>query len=256
MSKEQLPNPTERKTRFVQWCKDEGIEKFLFDLDDTVCSTREVFMDFMSQAYDHLASNAPHIAREKWEEEIKIINNRLFEKMGVSPNRWNLAVDELAEKYSLGGEINQETKRIFQLIYTTPLVLKNNAEEGLAFVKESEIPMGFVTHAGEAWTWKKYDWLGLNRFVSKNDFFIVDENGHKTSESWTQAIDYFGLAPNQVAIAGDSPRSDINPAWEVGVKHCFLVEDKNQWSVHKQPVHQNVKKISHLNQIAEAILEQ
>lgn len=257
MQKEKyLLNPNERELCFVQWCKDEGIRRFLFDLDDTICPTRQVFREVMSQVYDFLAISVTVVSREKWREEVETINNRFFEQLGVNSNRWNHVVDELTEKYSLGEEIKQETKRIFQLIYATPLAMMKGAEEGLGFIKNVGVPIGIVTHASLDWTWKKYDWLDLGRFVNKDEIFIVDENGHKTSESWTQAIQYFGLVPEQCVVVGDSPRSDINPAREAGVRHCFLVEDPNQWSVHNQPVDQSVKKIGNLGQIVEALLGQ
>ena len=128
------------------------------------------------------------------------------------------------------------------------------ASEGLDFIKKVGLPIGIVTHANPEWTWKKYNWLGLKRFVNWDDIFIVDENGHKTAESWRRAISYFGQSPDQCAVVGDSPRSDINPAWEIGVKHCFLVEDRKQWAIHKQPVDPSVKIIHRLDQIAEAAL--
>lgn len=243
----------ESKIYFNEWCKREGIQRFLFDLDDTICPTRQVFRDVMAQAFDFLATNAPINSRDVWKEDVETINNRLFEKIGVNSKRWNFVVDELAEKHLLSDQLISETKRIFQLIYTTPLSMMEGAEEGLQFIKKVGVQIGIVTHAGREWTMNKYNWLDLERFVNRNDIFIVDENGHKTSESWLQAIQYFGLNSKQCAVVGDSPRSDINPAMEVGVKHCFLVEDPNQWSVHNQPVHESVKKISSLKQIVDMI---
>jgi FMN phosphatase YigB (HAD superfamily) len=234
--------PIEKELRCSQWCRSEGIKRFLFDLDDTICPTRSVFREVMSQAYDFLAANAPVVSREKWKEEVETTNNRLFEELGVNSNRWNHVVDELAGKYFLSEDIKQKTKQVFQLIYTTPLAMVEGAEAGLGFIKKMEIPIGIVTHAGLEWTWKKYNWLALRRFIEWDDVFIVDENKHKTSESWVQAIRYFGLSAEECAVVGDSPRSDINPAWEAGVRHCFLVEDPRQWSVHNQPVDPSVKK--------------
>ncbi|MDO8340459.1 MAG: HAD family hydrolase, partial [Candidatus Woesebacteria bacterium] len=139
-------------------------------------------------------------------------------------------------------------------IYTTPLIMLEGAEEGLKFINKVKIPIGIVTHAGEEWTYKKYNWLNLNRFLNWDDVFIVDQNKHKTSESWAQAIQYFNLNINNCAVVGDSPRSDINPVWKLGVRQCFLVDDPKQWSIHNELVDSGVKKISNLNQIVESVL--
>lgn len=128
------------------------------------------------------------------------------------------------------------------------------AEEGLTFIKKTGIPMGIVTHASRKWTKKKFEWLNLDRFLVWDDVFVVNQDTHKTSKSWQEAIQYFRLKPSKCAVVGDSPRSDINPAWEAGVRHCFLVENPGLWSIHNQPVDPSVYKISHLGQIADAVL--
>lgn len=249
-----LLNPSEKEVRFVEWCKKENIKRFLFDLDDTICPTRQVFRKVMSKAYDFLAINSSTLTKEHWKNEIEVVNNRLFEQLGVNPNRWDYVVDELSEKYFFDKNIKNSVKSIFQQIYKTPLTMLDGAEEGLEFISKIGIPIGIVTHAGLEWTSKKYGWLGLDRFLKWEDIFIVNENGHKTSKSWAQAIQYFNLNVDNCVVIGDSPRSDINPVWELGVRHCFLVDDLNQWSVHNQPVDPNVYKINRLNQIPDVIL--
>ena len=248
-------SPIEKELKFSNWCRNKNVERFLFDLDDTICPTRIIFKDVMAQAYDYLAAKSSVIPREKWKEEVEEINNRNFEKYAVNSNRWDHVVDELSERHMLADDVNQETKRIFQSIYKTPVQMMKGAEEGLGFIKKVDIPIGIVTHAGKEWTWKKYNWLNLDRFVEWDDVFVVDENKHKTSQSWEQAIGYFGLRACECAVVGDSPRSDINPAWDVGVKQCFLVEDSKQWSVHKQPVPPAVKRINQLIEIPDVIIE-
>jgi FMN phosphatase YigB (HAD superfamily) len=256
MSKEiQYPTNIEKEQKFIQWCQKSGVKRFLFDLDDTICPTREVFISVMSQAYDYLAINTTLNSKEKWRDEIETTNNRLFELHGVNSNRWNYLVDELTKRYSLGENINYTTKQIFQTIYSTPLKMSEGADEGLEFIKNVDLPMGIVTHAGQEWTWKKYEWLELNRFMNWDDIYIVDENKHKTSESWSDAIKYFGLKSKECAVVGDSPRSDINPAWNIGVRHCFLLEDPRQWILHNQPVDASVKRIRNLKEIPDVVLE-
>ena len=252
MSKDWL-NLSEGETRLDEWCKQRGIKRFLFDLDDTICPTRAVFREVMAEAFDHLALNASFRTRDEWKTDVEEINNRLFEKIGVNPIRWNFVVDELGGKHSLQLPLMNEVKGIFQKIYKTPLAMMDGAEEGLQIIKNVGIPIGIVTHASRDWTMMKYDWLNLERFAQTDEIYVVDENGHKTSESWLQAIEYFGLTPTDCAVGGDSPRSDINPAMEAGVKHCFLVEDPNIWSIHNLPVDQSVKRIKTLKQIIEVV---
>lgn len=245
----------EMENGFREWGRRERIKRILLDMDGTICPTGKLFKIFMNQAYDLLSSRNPAVSRGMWKDEIEEINDHSFETYGVNPKRWDHVVDELTTRHSLSHDIGMETKHIFQQIYITPLSWLEGAEEGLEFFRRTGFPIGIVTHAGEAWTGRKYGWLGLDRYVKWDDIFLVDENGHKTTESWKQGIKYFKLMPVNCAAVGDSPRSDINPAWEAGVRHCFLVEDPDQWSVHNQSVDPRVYRIKSLNQIPRAVLE-
>jgi FMN phosphatase YigB (HAD superfamily) len=256
MSKElgQL-TPIEKELRFNVWRKNNGIARFLFDLDDTVCGTRKIFKNQEGAVSDFLGINAPVISRDEWNELIQATNNRLFEQLGVNPNKMNVIVDELAKLYELPMAVQETTKQIFSQIFSTPPEMLEGAEEGLGFLVKVDAPIGIVTHASSEWTWRKYNWLKLKRFISWDDIFVVDQDKHKTSESWLQAVKYFGLKPEECAIVGDSPRTDVNPAWEIGMRQCFLVEDPKQWSIHNQPVDKSVKKNANLSQIVDVISE-
>ena len=53
-----MKGQTDSEIRLAEWCKEKGIKRFLFDLDDTLCPTRSVFREVMSRALDFLAANA------------------------------------------------------------------------------------------------------------------------------------------------------------------------------------------------------
>lgn len=239
---------------FIEWCKKNGIEMVLLDLDDTICPTRQLFKDALSNVSDLLTTNVPIRSLEEWRIEIHAINNQLFEEVGVNPKRGDLLVDRLVIRYSIDKDIAKEAKKILTSIYTTPLKLFDGAGEALEFLRVSGIPVGMVTHANEEWTKRKYSWLGLERFLTWKDVFIVDEDGQKTAESWKAAIDYFGGKPENCIVIGDSPRSDINPAREIGVKHIFLVDHPSHWETQEQPVDGSVRRIKRLDEIPLAIL--
>lgn len=247
------PTQIEKELRFSAWTKKEGIKRVLLDFDDTICPTRPLFQRKIHEVCQYLHQNYPQKLPQDWRQEIQIINNQLFEKHGVNPNRWNLLINELNKTNSISLDTTNKILEIFNSIYSTPLSFLPGAQEGLTFLKKTNQPIGIVTHANKDWTWEKYNWLKLHRFVDWDDVYTVDENSHKTAESWRQSINYFRLKPNECAGVGDSPRSDINPLWQIGVRHCFLVDDSNLWSVHQQPVDINVRLINNLSEIPDKI---
>jgi FMN phosphatase YigB (HAD superfamily) len=235
---------------FKEWCRKEGVNLFLFDADDTLWKTVPVFRKFMADCYDYLALNAPVLDREGWKKAIQEVNDRFFEIYGVNPTRWAHVMTELSQQFGLSDTNRDRAVEILMQIYNTPPQFLEGTEKGLAFLRQADVPFGIVTHANEEWTKRKYDWLNLSRFIKWEQIFIVNEDGHKTAESWAQAISYFGSTPERCAIVGDSPRSDINPASQIGVRHCFLFEtNSNRWSIHNQAVPETTITISNIGEL-------
>jgi len=232
-------SPIEQELAFGVWCQRRGIERFLFDGDDTLWQTVPIFRKQIGKCLDLLAGTGT-LSREEWKIELETVNNRLFETIGVNPNRWHLVMDEL-EKKGLKKGVRDEAEGVLKQIYQTPPSFIEETEAGLAFIKRSGVPMGIVTHANRAWTDKKFDWLDLGRFFEPDEVFTIDENKHKTAESWAEAIRYFGIEPRNCAVVGDSPRSDINPVGGLGVEQCFLIRNRYPiWSVHQQEVNEDI----------------
>lgn len=246
----------ERELMFSEWCKKHGIKRFLFDLDDTISATRPIFREKLSQVYDLLAREVPTKTRDEWKKDFKSRQDRLFEVYSVNPKRWNYIISEMDENYGLGEEVVAKSLGILGTIVQTPLVMLDGAGEGLEFIRKIGMPIGIVTHASRDWTWQKYNWLNLDRFTGWDEVYMVDDSEHKTKRSWANALRFFNEEPLAVAVVGDSPRADINPVWELGVRQCFLVDDQNRWVVHDQPVDPAVKLIKRLDEIPEAALSQ
>lgn len=247
-------SPIEKELRFNDWRRNNNIQLFLLDLDDTLSDTQSVFTTQISKACDYLAKNSPLLESKAWEKQIRSINDVYFEQYGVNPNRWNQVVDTLSNKYLLHFQVTSYVKEIFQEIYTSPLQFKGNAKEGLDFFKKTDTPMAIVTHANKDWTWRKYNWLGLDKYLDWDNVYIVDENGHKTPQSWQSALNYFKIKANNCAVVGDSPRSDINPTASIGIRHSFFVNNLNSWQIHKQEIPKNTIIINNLSEIATALI--
>lgn len=175
------------KQNFQNWIDQKDIKQILFDLDDTICDTSKIFAKALFQSAEFLTKNHPFLTREQWHEEVKILNNNTFEKYGVNPNKWDYGVDDMSRKYEITPENQASVKKILQEIYKTPVEMLYGSETGLDFLTQLNISIGIVTHANAEWTWEKYDWLNLKRFVKPENVVIIDENGHKTAESWQQA---------------------------------------------------------------------
>jgi len=253
MAKEGLSN-IEKELRFRKWCSNKKIKRFLLDLDDTISLTGEVFSLKKSQCANYLAEYYSQLNSHQWLVLLNEYNNKYFESCGVNPNIWTGIISEIGKQYSLSRQVCQSAEEIIMGIYYTPLSFTPGAEKCLGFLKRADIQFGIVTHANIPWTDRKYQWLRLDRFIPRDAIYVIDENGHKTPERWREAIRYFNIKLNNCAVVGDSPRSDINPALENGVSHCFLVGDGNGWSIHNHEIKSPVNRISQLDNLIDAFI--
>ena len=238
----------EQELAFGVWCRREGVKIVLLDGDDTVWKTGKVFGGQIDKCLELLAGTGT-ASREEWRKRFGEADSRSFERFGVNPKRWPRLIDELGEGV-LPEKVRKMAKEILVKMYTTPLELTDLAEEGLGFLKKTGVPMGIVTHAGEEWTRRKYEWSRLERFMEWEDVFLVSEDGHKTAKSWQEAMGYFGVAARECLVVGDSPRADMNATTELGTRHCFLMGEGINWAVHQQPMDEEiVRRIETLNDL-------
>jgi FMN phosphatase YigB (HAD superfamily) len=227
----------ENELLFKQWRLNNKVDLFLLDGDGTIWDTGEVFRQQQSKCYGFLAKNAGFLTEQQWENIITEEDNLAFEKFAVDFSRWSYVFDKIAQKTGLSRKIRDEAETIIMQIYQTPLKFLDRTKEGLKFLNDTKTPFGIVTHANRHWTWQKYQWSNLAEYLDWDMVYTVDENTHKTSSSWLKAVKYFGSSPERCAVVGDSPRADINPAYQIGVEHCFLIQNSEEvWSVHQQPV--------------------
>lgn len=241
-------SPIEHELYFKKWCKDHGVERFLLDGDDTIWGMAGIFREFMDECSGYLSTNAPVMTRDQWRKNIQKVNDALFETHGVNPKRWESVMMQLASESGLTGAVRDGATDILMQIYQTPPRFLEGSEEGLDFIRRVGIPFGIVTHANEEWTRNKFGWLRLNRFMDWENVYMINEDGHKTAERWGEAMSYFDTAPVNCAVVGDSPRSDMEPVYKIGVENFFLIDNGGiVWPVHDRPIDPRTIRIANLS---------
>ena len=232
---------------FSDWLIKNKIKIIVFDFDDTLCKTKWVFERQLRTCASYFSHSLGGKDAEGWYRELEKNNNRLFEVFKVNPKRWVEVVNQTI------GDVDQEIKdkavEIFMKIYREPLPFIEGVEESLSELKKQKMNMAIHTHANADWTWRKYDWLRLDRFFPKDKVFISNEDDHKTADSWRKVFEFLDCPPKKGMVIGDSPRSDINPALEIGVGKCVLYQGGEIWSVHRQEILKNVRVIKNLTEM-------
>jgi len=206
-----------------------GIKGILYDLDDTLIYTSEIFAACM-QEYTAKVSEETGLEYELISKTLQTINDEEYKTKGVSPKRWDSVVDRMAVIFEGHGESVLGNLDILHKIYTLEPRIRPGARTTLRTMSEAGAKQGLITHANVEWTHRKLDLLGL--WDNFQTVVIVDENGHKGPENWKLAMDNLELKPEECLVIGDSLSGDIIPGASLGARTMWL-NNASSWSVYR-----------------------
>jgi len=205
-----------------------GIEAVLFDLDDTLIYTSEIFIQCM-QEYVSVVAEKIGVEASEIMASLESINNEEYKKMGVNPKRWVAVVEKLANELGQGETEILENLNLLMNIYSIEPRIRQGVKGILEVLRNTGVKMVLVTHANVEWTHFKLDKLGLWDYFDA--VIIVDENGHKKSLDWKRGMDVVEVEPEKSLIVGDSLGGDIKSGDELGARTVYI---PSPWSVSRE----------------------
>ncbi len=207
-----------------------GVEGVLYDLDDTLIYTAEIFHLYMDLYADMVADQAG-IDRESFFKRLSDINDEEYKTMGVSPLRWDSVVMRLASEYPEIGVVIVSQLNVLKRIYRHEPRKREGANAILDGVRRMGLKQGLVTHANVEWTNWKMDTLGW--WGMFDGLYIADENGFKTKKDWARAMEILELDPRKCIVVGDNLSGDVIPTAELGARTMWM---PSPWSVYRAGV--------------------
>lgn len=221
--KDPLINHTTEKLRSL------NIQAVIFDLDDTLIYTGELFTRFKAE-YSEVVSSATGIDTHFILKRLQQLNDEEYLKMGVAPKRWNVVIDRLSQELNNVTPI-KENIDILMKIYTQEPRVRPGAKSILKNLKVSGFKVGMVTHASTEWTERKLLQTGLIDYLDAIE--IVDPNGFKTIEHWQKGMDLLEVESDKCLVIGDNLKGDIIPSHTLGAKTIWM---PSPWSVYREGV--------------------
>lgn len=206
-----------------------NIRGILFDLDDTLIHSSEIFLECKAEYVVKVAEETG-LPVEDILNTLNKIDIEQFKVMGVNPLRWDATIAKLAQVFEEHGEVFLENIEILKDIYKKLPRMRTGAIATLTALNGAGVKLGLVTHANTQWTYRKMDLLGLWNFFET--VVIVNENGHKGVEDWNLAMENLGLLPKECLIIGDSLRGDVIPGDSLEARTIWL-SNGSDWSVYK-----------------------
>jgi len=227
-----------------------GIKAILFDFDDTLIHTQELFKKYMDEFVKKVSAETGLDAKIV-REDLERFNNEEYKKQGVNPERWIVVVQRMAEERDNYGDSPVNNLHILRNIYTDEPRLKSGAVAILEILKAAGVRMALVTHANEEWTWRKLETTGIEEYFEV--IKIVDENRHKGVDDWMEVALTMGVLESECLVLGDSLGGDVIPGVAMGAKTMWLHKGST-WSMYRTgEVPEGTIHLDEINQLLSAL---
>lgn len=226
---ERDPNKNIATEEIREQLKDLGIKAVLFDLDDTLIYTTEIFAKYMKEYVEKVAGDT-NLEFAQIDEALRRLNDAEFKKMGVNPARWETVVEKMAEELPEKREAIINNLGILMNIYIDEPRVRTGAKETIEALKAAGIKVALITHANVDWTWRK---LTSSELIDCFDTIVIaDENGHKGVQHWQEAMTNLEVLPNECLVVGDNLGGDVIPTANIGSRTMWLHKGST-WSVYR-----------------------
>ncbi|QUH21891.1 HAD family hydrolase [Alkaliphilus sp. B6464] len=214
----------------------------IFDLDDTLQPTSHLYEDAKLKAKDKLieifGEKINHVGILPLIEEIDIEH---VSNLGFRRTRFPMSVIEaymiLCQKVKKSPEI-QEMRELYELsdcIYDIVEPLYKNAYKTIQAVKNMGFKVYILTAGDDVVQSYKIYKNGLYNIINQKNIIVTP---HKTNDVYQRLFGKYGF--NNCVMIGNSIRSDINPALEVGM-YAIHIPCETVWSYDEVELNENEK---------------
>ncbi len=222
-----------------------------FDLDETLIYTQQDYDNARQQFAEWIKTEfSVETDLERIQETQQRYSRELYDEYGVSLERFPKACEEAYRE--LVGDENQTNIEKAREIGAGAFLSKDGyrkrgfvdgAEQALDAAAENA-DLVLVTQGIESLQWKKIQALQLDRWFD-NSIYVVDEKKEKLEELRDKHSD------STIYHVGNSWRSDVEPALEVGLTPVYVPE--GEWRGEKEKDLDNVILLDDIKELAEML---
>ena len=199
----------------------------IIDADDTLWETQIYYEQCIADFGELMAELG--FDREEAERTVDEVGQERIPLVGYSPKEFcrnlGLAYERLCGRYghSVRDDVSSAVWEMGQVVLEPPTVLLDGVLEALPWLSE-RFRLLLLTKGDQAVQEGKLERSGLGHYF--DGVHVVPE---KDAEVLRGLMADYGLLPEMTWMVGNSPRSDINPALEVGIG-AMHIPHANPWS--------------------------
>jgi putative hydrolase of the HAD superfamily len=205
----------------------------IIDADDTLWEAEIYYEQCIADFGELMATMG--FDREEAECTVDEVERERVPLVGYGPHEFarnlGLAYERLCERYSLSTreDVSSAVWEVGQVVLRPPIVLLKGVAEALPWLSERSRLILLTKGDREVQEDK------LKRSGLAHHFEGVHVVQEKDAEALQELMADYGLQPELTWMVGNSPRSDINPALEVGIG-AIHIPHTNTWSFEQQEI--------------------
>ena len=205
----------------------------IIDADDTLWETEIYYEQCISDFGELMGSFG--FDREEAERTVDEVERERVPLVGYGPHEFSrnlvLAYERLCERYGqpTGEDVSSTVWEMGQLVLEPPIEFLDGVTETLPWLGE-RFRLFLLTKGDQEVQVSKLERSGLAHHFE--GVHVVQEKDDEVLKGLM--VDY-GLQPEMTWMVGNSPRSDINPALEVGIG-AVHIPHSNTWSFERQEI--------------------
>ena len=212
--------------KFIQ---ERDIKHVVFDIDNTLLDTDKYYYDSLSSVAKYIAEN--YLPGKPDPEEVfkdlQKIGYRRFKESGFKPTPYAPRVIGSVSEYlgeAVGEEITNSVRELLANFYTQSPKPYEETAKILNILNSIGVKLALHSHAQEDWTMMKVDMLEKLSELNFDSMFATDISKDKDEEAWLRVFNDSGYDIEKTLVVGDSLKSDIYPAINIGVRYLVWID--------------------------------
>jgi putative hydrolase of the HAD superfamily len=214
----------------------------LIDADDTLWENN-IFFELTIETFIDLLEPLGY-TRDYIRYILNETERRNIRQHGYGVRSFRRSLEDTYLKLAANATRREMVQRIEQMaadLEGTPPHILDGVPETLAYLADRH-RLILLTKGEPAEQAAKVERSGLQTYFDAIEIVV-----EKNSEVYTQIIDQFKIVKSHGWMVGNSPRSDINPALQVGLNAVFIPHS-NTWELEKTAVESGTGKLVILSQ--------
>lgn len=186
-----------------------------FDADDTLWHSESLFADAQTRLSEVLA---PYASHDEVARELLAVSEQNMGLLGYGVKAFTLAMVEVATRISGGRISGEEVQRLVDVgkdMLRSPVELLDGVEDVVSQLA-GDVDLALITKGDLIHQEAKIAASGLGGHFSR-----IEVVSDKRPDTYRRIIDSMAVPPERFVMVGNSLRSDVMPALEIGA-----------WAVH------------------------